>query len=126
MTLTVLALVGIFFLFSDKDQRADLWSILAPRPLVIFAAGMVAATMLDGLYQDIIGKAAYVRMAQNDWVSGWWTIPVEVICIVVAGWYVIKQARREATPLTDAEVWRLFIGRLDDDGKLIIKDGPDK
>jgi len=41
----------------------------------VFSRGCAHAAVMN-LYQDLLGKEAYLRVADAGWVSGWWTAPM--------------------------------------------------
>jgi hypothetical protein len=49
-----------------------------------FMAGILFATAVDSLYQDIIGKEAFLRIVDAGWISSVITIPLAIIFIISA------------------------------------------
>lgn len=67
-----------------------------------FWAGFIMAIMGTGLYQDFIGKEAYLNLVTNNWVDiAWylWLIPI----IILFEYARLEQRREDAlTPLERA------------------------
>ncbi len=51
-----------------------------------FGAGIMLGISTFSLFQDIMGKEAYIEYLHNHWVSGWVTVPLALICFVYALW----------------------------------------
>ena len=52
-----------------------------------FIKGFLVCLALGSLYQDIIGKAAYIAHVQNHWIDGSITVPLALIAIVWVVFY---------------------------------------
>jgi len=52
------------------------------RILETFLAGVVATLGFSSLYQDILGKEAYLKMVDAGWLSGYYTVPLALLCIL--------------------------------------------
>lgn len=47
-----------------------------------FVCGVVATASVYSLIQDYMGREAYVKWASENWVSGWYTVPLAVFVLV--------------------------------------------
>jgi hypothetical protein len=55
-----------------------------------FLSGWILAVASEGLYQDLLGQRRYLQMVQTSWVSGWFTVPLELGLIGWALWMVAR------------------------------------
>lgn len=49
-----------------------------------FICGMLAMVAIESLYQDWLGKEAYLRWADTHWLPAEQTVPMALICLVLA------------------------------------------
>lgn len=85
----------------------------------VFIMGFIFCWAFIGLYQDIIGKEQYIKYCNEKWISGYITVPIEIILLLLAGfspmYYPLKMDRealmlanlklkKELGVITDAEI----------------------
>ncbi len=49
-----------------------------------FVFGMAFACSLVSLHQDMMGQEAYAKLVETNWVSGWITVPLAIVCAVAS------------------------------------------
>lgn len=64
--------------------------------VVGFYHGMVVYGCINSLYQDIIGKQAYIEKVQNNWIDGVVTIPIAIGILVLVVIDLVNKARTKA------------------------------
>jgi hypothetical protein len=65
----VLVFVALSIYINDSRQRLAL------------CVGWMAASAMSGLYQDVLGKEAYLKIVSEKWVDGWWCVPCWMLAI---------------------------------------------
>ena len=65
------------------NELDELTELHKKRNRAKFWAGCLTATAFQSLYQDFKGQAGMQEVVQNHWISGWWTVPLALICL---GW----------------------------------------
>lgn len=58
--------------------------------------GMIVTLAVQSLCQDYLGVEEYVRRVQENWISGWITVPVAIIAMVACLWDEFISARKDA------------------------------
>ena len=66
--------------FETKTMRRMLRGLIWS---VFFCGAMVALSMMS-LYQDFLGKDGFVKHVQDHWISGWWTVPIALVLLLLA------------------------------------------
>ena len=57
--------------------------------------GMLVQSSLTSLNQDMLGKEAYLKMADIGWISAAVTVPLAALFLVI-GFWLITQGRKDA------------------------------
>ncbi len=39
---------------------------------------------MSSLHQDLLGKEQYLKMAETSWISGWYTVPIAGIMLLIS------------------------------------------
>lgn len=53
-----------------------------------FGLGMSLCALLLALYQDMIGKTEYLRQVQAGWIEGRYTLPIEIVLLLIVVWLI--------------------------------------
>lgn len=64
--------------FSLSSFRSHRWTS--------YVAGMLAGHSLGSLYQDALGKDAYLEKVSADWISAAYTVPLALAFIALSVW----------------------------------------
>lgn len=49
-----------------------------------FFAGYLAAGAAESLWQDMLGKEAYIKHVEHGWVAAKYTVPIAIFLLIVA------------------------------------------
>lgn len=69
-----------------KYLRIKKWMVDKPTRIVgvAFTSGWLMHNVCISLYMDYIGKAAYLRLADEDWISAGFTVPGAIVVGIIA------------------------------------------
>jgi hypothetical protein len=56
--------------------------LTAPQPREMFFLGMTTGLLVLSLLQDWIGKETYLQLAEEHWVSGYFSVPFAIIALL--------------------------------------------
>jgi len=51
-----------------------------------FLAGFITAGAIMCLIQDSMGQEGYIQHIAENWVTPWFSIPISIIGLIIAGW----------------------------------------
>lgn len=60
-----------------------------------FLSGWLVSTALRSLYEDLLGKEAFLRRADAAWVSGWVTVPMALF-FIMPSWVLLSDAKKDS------------------------------
>lgn len=60
-----------------------------------FFHGVILGSCFDSLYQDLIGKQAYINQIQNNWIDSRITIPLAIIMTIATVIHLIYKANKQ-------------------------------
>ncbi len=76
-TLTILAMLAFIYQWFARISLDN------PRFKDGLIYGMCGTFLAQSLVQDVIGQEAYINLVTVSWVSGWYTIPLAVIGLLI-------------------------------------------
>ena len=59
-----------------------------------FVAGMFFINGLNSLFQDLLGKEAYIQFIKKYWISSWLTVPIALFMIIGSIFYMSYQTKK--------------------------------